>query len=367
MTEKFKQDRDPQGLNVVSLDCSTKEDGAIMEQVLATPFLAEKRMVVLENLLTATGKGDLQMEILKRISFGKSSGLKEEKGLDENNVYVFWEGAPSASAQGKLKPKTKAGKELLARLLKEKYAQEFEEIKGVKLSAWISAEVNDRGGKISRPAVDSLVQNVGGDMWLLNSLLDQLINYSESRVGRVVRNLSEDENGAKTEDLLMTKSGGKKDLSSSVSAKATTDSLEITLEDINLFVEEKIDDNIFNLVDYAVSGQTKQVYKMIREQYRIGKDPHYVFAMILRQFRILIEIRDLYEREDNMPSDLMAKKLGLHPFVVKKSLPFIKKYNLEDLKKIYLKLLDLDIKFKTNAGDPALLIDVFVGSLSAHR
>ena len=303
MIEKFKMDRDPQGLNVVSLDCTKDEDGKIMEQVLATPFLAEKRMVVLEKLLTATGKGDLQAEILKRI---------EEKGLDENNVYVFWQDVG--------KPKTKAGKELLSRLLKEKYAQEFEEIKGIKLSAWISAEVNDRGGKISKHAVDSLVQNVGGDMWLLNSLLDQLIAY-------------------KNKD-------------------------EIMIEDVNLFVEEKVDDNIFNLVDYAVSGQTKQVYKMIREQYRIGKDPHYVFAMILRQFRILIEIRDLYEREDNMSSDVMAKKLGLHPFVVKKSLPFVKKYNLDSLKKIYSKLLDLDIKFKTSSGDPSLLVDVFVGSLN---
>jgi len=302
MIEKFKIDRDPQGLNVVILDCAKEEDGKIMEQVLAVPFLAEKRMVVLENLLTATGKGDLQAEILKRV---------EEKGLDENNVYVFWQDVG--------KPKTKVGKEFLARLLKEKYAQEFEEIKGVKLSAWISSETKDREGKISKHASDSLVQNVGGDMWLLNSLIDQLIAYKGDE--------------------------------------------EIMTEDVNLFVEEKVDDNIFNLVDAAVSGQTKQVYKMIREQYRIGKDPHYVFAMILRQFRILIEMRDLYEREDNMPSDMMAKKLGLHPFVVKKSLPFIKKYNLEDLKKIYLKLLDLDIKFKTSQGDPSLLVDVFVGSL----
>jgi len=302
MIEKFKVDRDPQGLNVVSLDCAKDEDGKIMEQILATPFLAEKRMVVLENLLTATGKGDLQTEILKRV---------QEKGLDENNVYVFW--------QGKDKPKTKAGKEFLARLLKEKYAQEFEEMKGVQLSAWISSETKDRGGKISKHAVDLIAQNVGGDMWLLNSLIDQLIAYKDGE--------------------------------------------EIMTEDVNLFVEEKVDDNIFNLVDAAVSGQAKQVYKMIREQYRIGKDPHYVFAMILRQFRILIEIRDLYEREDNMPSDMMAKKLGIHPFVVKKSLPFIKKYNLEDLKKIYLKLLDLDIKFKTSQGDPSLLVDVFVGSL----
>jgi len=302
MIEKFKIDRDPQGLNVVSLDCATASDGEVMEQVLATPFLAEKRMIVLENLLTATGKGDLQTEIFKRI---------EAKTLPEENVYIFWEGDS--------KPKTKVGKDLLARLLTEKYAQEFDELKGVKFGAWVATEVTDRGGKINQPAINFLVNNIGGDMWRANSLIDQLIAYKEDE--------------------------------------------EIDQEAVALFVDEKIDDNIFNLVDSIVGRQTKQVFKMIREQYRVGKDPHYIFAMILRQFRILLEMRDLFEREENMPSDLMAKKLGLHPFVVKKSLPFIKKYNLEDLKKIYSKLLDLDVKFKTSAGDPSLLLDVFVGTL----
>ena len=302
MIEKFKIDRDPQGLNVVSLDCTLLEDGVVLEQMMSIPFLAEKRMVVLENLLSATGKGDLQEKILKRI---------EEKKIPEENICVFWEGDS--------KPKTKVGKDLLARLLTEKYAQEFDELKGVKFGAWVATEVTDRGGKINQPAINFLVNNIGGDMWRANSLIDQLIAYKEDE--------------------------------------------EIDQEAVALFVDEKIDDNIFNLVDSIVGRQTKQIFKMIREQYRVGKDPHYIFAMILRQFRILLEMRDLFEREENMPSDLMAKKLGLHPFVVKKSLPFIKKYNLEDLKKIYSKLLDLDVKFKTSAGDPSLLLDVFVGTL----
>ena len=56
MVEKFKSDRDPQGLNTVSLDCQKEEEGKIWEQILTTPFLAEKRMVVLENLLLSKNK-----------------------------------------------------------------------------------------------------------------------------------------------------------------------------------------------------------------------------------------------------------------------------------------------------------------------
>jgi len=204
-------------------------------------------------------------------------------------------------------------------LLKEKYAQEFPELTGAQLSAWIDGEIKKKEGKISKHALQLLVQNTGSDMWLANSLIEQLLAYK----------------GAD----------------------------EIQTEDVNLFIEETADDSIFNLVDAIVAKQPKTVYKMIRQQYKVGKDPHYVFSMILRQFRILLELRDIYDREDNIGSNALATNLGLHPFVVKKSLPFVKKYNLQTLKNIYKSLLDFDIKIKTGSSDPVLLLDVFVGKL----
>ncbi len=304
MIEKFKTERDPQGLNVVILDCEKIEPGEIMEQILASPFLAEKRMIVLENLLSAAKKDGLQEEILKRI---------EEKKLPDSTVYVFWENWS--------KTKTNTAKKLFNRLYKEKFAQKFETYTGAKLTAWTAEEIKNQGGKISRTALDYLTQNTGADMWRLNSLIAQLINYRQGK--------------------------------------------EIQIADINLFIEEKVDDNIFNLVDAIVARQTKQVYQMIQEQYRLGKDSSYVFSMILRQFRILLEMRDLFEREDSVSSDILAKKLELHPYVVKKSLPFVKKYTMIDLKCIYQELLNLDINTKTGQGDQSLLLDVFVSKVTA--
>jgi DNA polymerase-3 subunit delta len=345
MIVKFKHDRDPQGLNVVVLDAEKTEPGKIMEQVLATPFLAERRMVVIENLLVSKNQ-DLMKDLLQRI---------EDNKISEATVLLFWEGTSEF--------KNKAAKELFACLEKEKYAQSFTEITGAKLLAWIDSEVKERGGKIERDAVQYLAQNVGGDMWRLNSLLDQLVAYSQCHSERpegVEESLLED--SAKDSKI----SSDKKDAQHL--EKGSLDSVPkgtalgmTTVADVQLFLDEKADDNIFNLVDAIVGKQPKAVYKMIQEQYQKGEDAQYIFSMILRQFRILLEMRDLFERDDAIQSNVLAQKLDLHPFVVKKSLPLVKKYKMEELKEIYSRLLELDIQTKTGQGGQELLLDLFVG------
>ncbi len=316
MIAEFKAKRDPQGLNVAVLDCSREEMPAILEQITASPFLAEKKMIVLENLLSSKHK-ELQSEILSRI---------KEKKLPESNILVFWEEIDEF--------KSKEAQTLSEILKKEKYSQIFAPLKGAKLSAWLAAEIKERGGKISNSALGYLIQN-SADSWQLNSLINQLIAYKIPPLPPFTKGRAEG-------DLLE----------------------EIEIADINLFLSEKIDDNIFNLADALVAKRPKQVYQMIQEQYRLGKDPGYLFIMILRQFRILLQLRDLFEREDNANSDSLAKKLGLPPFVVKKSLALVKKYTSKELKNIYQQLLEIDIKTKTGLAGQSLLLDVFVGKFA---
>jgi DNA polymerase-3 subunit delta len=349
MIDKFKKDRDPQGYNTISLDTKKTEDqNKIISEILAAPFLAERRMVVVENLLVSKQK-ELLKSLIKRI---------EENTLPETNVVLFWEDGEEF--------KDKDAKLLFDRLLKEKYTQRFEELKGVKLSAWIDNEVKERGGKIDRVAVQYLVDNINGDMWRLNAIIDQVLSLCHSE-------RSPDSHQGVAEESLLNEQNDK----SIINLEKQNNQLEkgslrsprgsvgmTTLGDVKLFLPEKVDDSIFNLVDAIVAKQPKNVFKMIQEQYRKGEDAQFVFAMILRQFRILLELRDLFEREDNLPSDIIAKRLALHPFVVKKSLPLLKRYSLEELKNIYHQLLEIDIKTKTGRGDQSVLLDVFVGRLA---
>lgn len=297
---KFKNDRDPQGFNVAVIDCEKNTKDAL-GQVAAAPFLSEKRMVVLKSFLLSKDS-EAQEEMLEMV---------KKKKIPESNIIIFWENTDSF--------KTKIAKSLFEILSKEKYSQKFDELSGVNLGNWIKGKAEDCGGKISGDAVQFLAGHGGKDLWLINSLLEQLVSYADGR--------------------------------------------EINLDDVQIFLDEKTDGSIFNLVDAIIGKQEKQVYKMIQEQYRQGEDAQFIFSMILRQFRIMLELRDLFERQDKTTSDVLAKKLNLHPFVVKKTLPFVRNYNMAKLRDIYNRLLDMDIKIKTGYSNPPLLLDLLVGEI----
>ncbi len=300
LLEGFKGKRDPTGMNVVLLDAQKDKEERIFEELVAAPFLAEKRMLVIENLLD-NKKTKLQKSFLE---------ILEAQKVPESTILILWE-------EGKIF-KGDAGK-LFAVLSKEKYAQEFPALWGAELSKWIMNELTSRGALIDSPAIEFIVKNAGSDLWFIHSLVDQLIAYA----------------------------GGE----------------HITIDHVKIFLRESVDDNIFNLVDALVAKNSKKVFAMIQEQYHKGEDAQFIFAMIMRQFKILLQLSDMYARGMRERDDIVARQLGLHPFVVKKSLSLVQKYSLEQLKNIYRELLEIDIKTKTGQGDQSQMLDFFVGKL----
>jgi len=299
--EQFKNKRDPQGYNVVILDGPTESSGQVLTEIKTAPFLAERRMIVIENILSSQNKNLLADLII----------MVEHGGIPASNIVVFYQ----ATILGKIKEI----KDLEKLLKQEKYGQEFELLRGVKLLAWIKKQVEERNGRVSTYALDYLAASAGQDMWFLNSLLDQLINYKDGE--------------------------------------------EIQLEDAQLFLEEKVDDNVFNMVESIVAGDRKQAFKLLQEQRRLGEDETKLFGLIVWQFRILLEMRDLFDREDNLSSNEMAKELSIHPFVAKKNLFLVKRYPLFKLKQLHKQLLEIDYKTKTGQADQSLLVDLFVGRI----
>ncbi|MSU75319.1 MAG: hypothetical protein EXS55_02290 [Candidatus Magasanikbacteria bacterium] len=327
---QFKAKRDPQGYNVVFVDGKKETIGKILTEIMSAPFLAERRMIVVENILSSSDK-ELLSEFIGRI---------KNKKFPESNIVIFWQGEPLS--------KVKEAKELQNLLAKEKYAREFALLKGAELTTWARQEIAVRGGQIEQPALMFLCQNTGEDMWHLSSLIDQLVAYVASQTSPCPP-LCEGE--VATISLASAEERAVGEVSPS---------RLITIVDVQLFLDEKIDDNVFNMVEAIVGGNKKQAFKLLNEQRRLGEEDSKIFGLLVWQFRILLEMGDLIEREVGLTSDQIATKLKIHPFVAKKNLAAARRRSLAELQAIYQSLLDIDIKTKTGQGGQSFLIDLFV-------
>lgn len=299
--DKFKRERDPAGYNVVTLDAKKTEPGRLFTEISSAPFLATKRLIVVENILSVDDK-ELLGTFLEKVTKGQ---------FPESNVLIF--------LQTETIGKTKEAKALYEALKKEKFAQEFTSFIPAKLEAWIQKEFADRGATVKPEAATYLSAQSGGDLWLLNGIIAQVVAYANGE--------------------------------------------PVTLANVKLFLDEKLDDNIFSMIEALVSGRHEHGIKLLYEQRKLGREDFQIFSLLLWQFRALLSIADLVEREPGLPDAAVASKTGLHPFVVKKNSAVVRRYSTGKLRSLYQELERIDIKTKTGQADQALLIDVFVGKM----
>lgn len=294
---EFKKKRDPSGLNVCLLDGKTEKAEKIFSEITAAPFLAERRLIVIKNILNNKDEEVLE-KIIEAIN---------KKNLPEVNVIIFF--------QEEEKGKSKIVQELFLLLSKQQYVYEKKFLNEKELRSWLEKETRARGGKINLAAINTIIKATGNDSWLLNSLLDQLVAYKAGE--------------------------------------------EITSEDINLFVEEKTEDNIFALAEAVAYGEKNKAFKMIEEQRKNGVADGYIFSMILRQFRILTQAADLLKKNPQLSAEAVAKEIKQKPFVIKKVWSLLQK-DYQWFIRVYDLLLDMDLKVKTGVADQETLLDFLV-------
>lgn len=308
LKERFIKEIDKSGLNLEILDGENLEAQDFEKAIATFPFLAKKRMVIIENLIAKNAGQKIQKEI---IEFLDKNNLKD-------NIIIFWEGEIKTGEKShRSKLSIKRSDLLFKRLKKERYAQNFELLNLAETASWANQEIKKRHGQIKPAALKTLIDLVGNDLWQLNSEIDKLIAYCYGR--------------------------------------------EITSQDIKKLVKPKIDNNIFKLTDALAQKNKSLAIKLINENLLLGIKGTIILAKIIWQFKNLILIKNLIESKKIQPSpEIISQELHLHPFVVKKTLTTVKNYDLSQLKKIYRHLLTIDYKIKTSQIEPEVLFDLLV-------
>lgn len=310
---------DPQfaDLNTTILDGRRLSFGELRHHADAIPFLAVKRLVIVEGMLarldprakkSEDGEGE-------EIEVESNSELKEQlldylPVLPETTDLVFVESKSLAKNNPILKFAEKEKKRVAVK--------QFAPPPADALPDWIIDHAEKKGGKIEFSAANDLALFVGADLRALDNELEKLITY---RRGETIRR-----------------------------------------EDVRKLVAPAQEASIFDLVDALGQCKTQVALELLHDQLRHNAEPLYLLAMITRQYRVLLQTRDLAAR--GVPQDQIPKQLGLHPFVARKVSEQSRNYSVEQLEGIMRRLLDTDLGLKTSRVDPTVALDLLVVELT---
>jgi len=289
-------------LNTTVFDGSKVTLSELQHVCDSIPFMAERRLVIVEGLLTRLEpKG--QKEYLEKLT-------QYLKRLPESTRLVFVEDR----SIGKSNPVHK-----LALADERGHVKEFKPPQRRGLNRWIEERVKKKGGQINTAAVETLAAFVGNDLRLLDQEIEKLVAYVDW-----ARPISED--------------------------------------DVRLLVSYVQEANVFEMVDALGQRDGQRAAKLLHQLLDEGEHPLALLGMIVRQFRIMIQVKELSGQ--GLSQQDMATRLKLHPFVVKKTTRQAMNFSMEQLEAIYRKLLETDVAIKTGKMDEVLALDMLVVGLT---
>jgi DNA polymerase-3 subunit delta len=265
----------------------------------AMPFLAPVRVVVVNDLFAAKPDRAFMDKLLEFLP-----------QLPESTRLFFLESQvlPANHRVLKLAASEKAG-----------YVKRFDRPQGNEVVNWVRQRTAEKGGRFSSRAAHLLAANAGNDLQLLENEVEKLILYK----------------GAEA---------------------------EVEEADVQLLSPYAAEASIFELVDALGGRDAPRASLLFQQKLAEGADPFYLFTMFVRQFRLLIQVKEL--AEEGKQASAIAAELRLHPFVANKLLQQSRGFSLPQLGEIYRHLLQIDVGSKTGQTDLLTALYLLIASLS---
>ena len=293
---------------------SGKEDAGMLE-LNTTKFDKLPTLSELQNAANA-------MPFLAKVRLVIVSGLLSHNDKTQNKALAEWlptlpettrlfflESSPLKASHPVVK---------VAQSAENGYIKLFEKLEGSKLERWIRERVEAQNGRISPHAIHLLATNVGSDLQILQNEIDKLVLYKQ------------------------------------------TDTIESN--DVLLLSPYAAETNIFNLVDAIGNRNGKKSALLLQQMVAEGADPFYLFAMFVRQFRLLLQVKELADEGERPPA--IAKSLRMHSFVAGKLYQQSQGFSLSQLESIYRHLLTIDVGVKTGQQEMSTSLDLLIANLT---
>ena len=290
-------------MNTARLDARSANEDDLNNALNAMPFLAKRRLVLLENISSKYNNPSARKKFLEFI--GKTP---------ETTRLVMYESVEPRDAEKHwlMKWAEKNSKLIQTRAFMLPRLKD--------MAGWIVNETKNQGGKIEPRAAEMLKEMVGVDTRQAGMEIAKLLAYV---------------NWARP----------------------------VTVQDVEAVCIVTSQQSVFDFVDALANGNGKSAQHLLHRLLE-SEDEFALWGMVVRQFRLLLQAREILDGRGN--KDDVARALGVHPFVAEKAAQQATRFSMESLESIYRKLLRVDEGVKTSQVTLDLALDTLVVELAGR-
>lgn len=295
------------GLNTAEYDGTSTPLPEILGAAMAYPFLSDRRLVIVKDLLThitrkgagETGKKAVQLlldQLPELPSWTKVIFIERSKLAETNKVLV------------KAREKDGNGFEKAFMVSKDS-------------TSWIVKRAKEYEAEIAPQAAAALASVIGTDLRRADNELLKLISYVDGERA-------------------------------------------ITAQDVALLTPYVADANVFEMTEALALGRADRAAAIAHQLLEQQEDIFRLFGSIISHFRNLLLAKEHLAFGGSRESAEIGRAIGAHPYTAQKAAEQSRRFTLSQLEQIYRSLHDYDVKMKTGRIDPKLALDLLIIGLA---
>jgi len=298
-------------LNLARLDGKTASGEEIRTAACAAPFLAEHRMLILTNPLARVSNDEARNRM---VAFIETIPPTSEVIfiLEDHQVYRqqqrqwdtfnanHWLIKRTASMKGQV-------------LVVEKPLPTPQEMPG-----WIQKKAQEMGGRFTPAAAMALANHLDNNTRLARLEIEKLLTY--------------------------------------VDFKRPVDP-----DDVDLLTANTSQASVFDMVDALGSGNIQialQLFHRLLEE----EEEASLFGMIVRQFRLLLQTREILD--EGLEVEDVIRELKLHKYPARKMVGQARRFSISRLQDIYHRLQEIDVQIKSSQTTLPLAFDLLAAEIA---
>jgi DNA polymerase-3 subunit delta len=288
-------------MNTARLEARSMSEDDLNNAVNAMPFLAKRRLVLLQNPSSKYNNPNARKKFLEFL----------EKAPETTRLVMFESVEPKEAEKHWLVKWAEKNNKLMQ-------AKAFMLPRLKDMAGWMINETKNQGGKMDPRAAEMLKDMVGVDTRQAGMEIAKLLAYVNWE-------------------------------------------RPVMAQDVEAVCIVTSQQSVFDFVDALANGNGKSAQHLLHRLLE-SEDEFALWGMVIRQFRLLIQAREILDGRGNQND--VARALGVHPFVAEKTTQQAARFSIESLEYVYRKLLAIDEGVKTSQITLDLALDTLVVELT---